>query len=51
LSFLAEWPDIGREGRGGYRELVVPHSPYVVIFRRGKREITIRRLLHGSQKR
>ncbi|MBY0562800.1 MAG: type II toxin-antitoxin system RelE/ParE family toxin [Hyphomonadaceae bacterium] len=34
VSFLADWPDLGRKARRDYRELVVPHSPYVVIYRR-----------------
>ncbi len=51
VSFLSEWPDIGREGGRGYRELIVPHSPYVVIFRRGKQEIRVHRVLHAAQRR
>jgi toxin ParE1/3/4 len=51
VSFLLEWPDIGREGRRGYRELVVPRSSYVVIFRHGKREIRIHRVRHAARKR
>lgn len=52
LSFLADWPDMGRQGRRpGLRELVVPRTPYLVLYRRTQRDVFILRVLHGSRKR
>jgi plasmid stabilization system protein ParE len=51
VSFLADWPEIGRKGRGKYRELVIPHTPYVVLFVRTKETVTIVRVLHASRRR
>ena len=51
ISFLADWPDIGRPGKRGYRELVVPHMPYIVIYKRDAREVRIVRVRHAAQKR
>ncbi|MBN8608926.1 MAG: type II toxin-antitoxin system RelE/ParE family toxin [Caulobacterales bacterium] len=51
VELLETWPRIGRKGRRGYRELVVPHTNYVVIFRLTRANIEIVRMLHTSQRR
>jgi len=51
VSFLADWPMMGRAARRGNRELVIPHTPYVVIFKVEKNVVRIRRVLHGSRRR
>jgi toxin ParE1/3/4 len=51
VSFLSDWPEIGRSGRGKYRELVISHTPYIVVFVHSKKGVTIARVLHGSRKR
>lgn len=52
ISFLVEWPDMARAGRKpGLRELVVPTTSYLVLYRRAPRKVTILRVLHGSQRR
>jgi toxin ParE1/3/4 len=53
FSLLATMPRMGRAGRvAGTRELVLPRTPYVVIYElRGPDEhIYILRLLHGTQR-
>ena len=51
MSFLTDWPEIGRRGRRGYRELVVSRSRYVVLYRVSKKAVIIVRVRHSSQKR
>jgi toxin ParE1/3/4 len=51
VSFLEEWPDIGRTGRGGRRELVIAHTRYVVIFKRSRTNVEILRVIHTSRLR
>jgi len=51
VGLLADWPDIGRKGRRGFRELVIPHTPYIVIYRRSARSVTILRVRHGARRR
>lgn len=51
ISFLTDWPEIGRPGRRGYRELVIPHTPYVVLFRRTPEVVIVVRVLHASRRR
>jgi toxin ParE1/3/4 len=51
ISFLRDWPDIGRPGRRGFRELVVPRTPYVVIFKRDADLIRIFRVVHAARRR
>ena len=52
-DLLADFPEMGRIGRGrGTRELVINHTPFILVYRvqpRAKR-IEILRLLHGAQK-
>ncbi len=48
---LAEFPLSGRPGRRpGTRELVVPHTPYVLPYRIRGDAIEILRVLHGRQR-
>lgn len=47
---LLEHPLLGREGRvPGTRELVISHSPFIVVYRVKKKRIEILRILHGAQ--
>lgn len=47
---LLEHPLLGREGRvPGTRELVVSHSPFILVYRVKKKRIEILRILHGAQ--
>ena len=52
-DLFADFPEMGRIGRGhGTRELVINHTPFILVYRvrpRAKR-IEILRLLHGAQK-
>jgi toxin ParE1/3/4 len=52
IGFLEDWPDLGRTGRrAGLRELVVPSTPYLVLYQHEDDEITILRVLHGRRNR
>lgn len=52
VGFLVEWPKLGREGRTrGVRELIIPHTPYVVLYRRKGKAIHVLRVMHGMQRR
>jgi toxin ParE1/3/4 len=47
---LQRFPASGRVGRwGATRELVVTHSPYVVIYRVRSGAVEVLRILHGAQ--
>lgn len=51
VSHLSEYPDMGRHGRRQKtRELVVPRTPFVIVYRIDSDRIEILRLLHGAQK-
>lgn len=53
VDLLAEQPELGRVGRkGGTRELVIPQTPFIVVYRvRPKAgRVEILRVLHGRQK-
>ena len=51
ISHLSEYPDMGRHGRRqGTRELVVPRTPFVIVYRIASERVEILRLLHGAQK-
>lgn len=46
---LTNYPMMGRPGRvKGTRELVIPQSPYIIIYR-VRTNVEILRVLHGSQ--
>ncbi|WP_207783533.1 type II toxin-antitoxin system RelE/ParE family toxin [Methylosinus sp. RM1] len=50
---LSEYSKIGRRGRvAGTRELVIPRTPFVIVYRlrRQPERVEILRLLHGAQK-
>jgi toxin ParE1/3/4 len=51
ISFLKDWPDLGREARRGLRELVVARTKYVVLYRRSAGKVTIVRVVHGMRRR
>jgi toxin ParE1/3/4 len=49
-THLPRQPDMGRPGRvDGTRELVVPHSPYIVPYRVRRSLIEILAVQHGAQ--
>jgi toxin ParE1/3/4 len=53
VARLTGYPRIGRTGRRkGTRELVVPGTPFIVVYRILEREgrVQIVRFLHGAQK-
>ena len=51
VSRLADFPESARSGRvPGTRELVVPSSPFVVVYRIEATGVVILRVLHGAQK-
>ncbi|MHB8529627.1 MAG: type II toxin-antitoxin system RelE/ParE family toxin [Caulobacteraceae bacterium] len=48
---LALYPNLGREGRvAGTRELVIPRTPFIAVYRLGPDQVEILRLLHGAQR-
>jgi addiction module RelE/StbE family toxin len=48
---LGQYPYLGRTGRqAGTRELVVPRTPYVVIYVVFEDRLEIVRVLHGAQR-
>ena len=50
VRHLRVHPAMGRPGRiGGTRELVVPNSPFNVVYELRDREIRIIALMHGAQ--
>jgi hypothetical protein len=50
-STLKSFPNRGRIGRKkGTRELVIPSSPFIVIYRVTGTAVDIVRILHGGQK-
>jgi toxin ParE1/3/4 len=52
VGLLSLWPELGRKGRkADLRELVIAHTPYIVIYRRTKRQVTILRVFHAAQNR
>ncbi|WP_366917249.1 type II toxin-antitoxin system RelE/ParE family toxin [Maricaulis sp.] len=49
---LGDYPTIGREGRrAGTRELVVPGTPYLVVYQALRDNALILRVLHGARDR
>ena len=50
VNRLAEFPEMGREGRlASTRELVIPRTPWIVVYR-VRQSIEILRVLHTSQR-
>jgi toxin ParE1/3/4 len=50
IDGLAGFPEMGRAGRvRETRELVIPRTPYIVVYRIRGKSLTILRILHGSQ--
>ena len=50
---LKDFPNSGRTGRAaGTRELVIPRTPFIVVYRVRKKldRVEILRVLHGAQK-
>jgi toxin ParE1/3/4 len=48
---LAELPNLGRPGRvAGTRELVVPGTPYVILYRLRGDRLEVIAVFHGRQK-
>ncbi|WP_017318836.1 type II toxin-antitoxin system RelE/ParE family toxin [Mastigocladopsis repens] len=48
---LASFPNMGRVGRvEGTRELVIPNTPYFLVYRVKGTTVEILRILHGSRK-
>ena len=51
VARLADHPRRGRPGRvAGTRELVVPGTPYIVVYAVGADYVRIHRVLHGAQR-
>ena len=49
-KMLVSYPSIGRSGRlDGTRELVIPHLPYLIIYRASSAQVVILRVLHGAR--
>ena len=50
-SSLAEFPEMGRPGRrSGTRELVVPGTPYIVVYRIKMASIEVLAVMHGARR-
>jgi toxin ParE1/3/4 len=51
IENLAKFPEIGRPGRvHETRELVIPRTPYIAVYRIETGMLRILRILHGSQR-
>ena len=51
VDILLQHPQLGRPGRKqGTRELVISHTPFIVVYRIKGQRIELLRLLHGAQK-
>ena len=51
VALLADHPALGRAGRfPGTRELVVPNTPYIVVYRVRDAFLEILRILHGARR-
>jgi toxin ParE1/3/4 len=52
VTALRGHPNLGRLGaEPGTRELVSGGTPYIVIYRRGRKRVIVLTVLHGAQKR
>ncbi len=51
VDALADFPALGRPGRvAGTREIIVPATPYIVIYRDRGAEVQVLRVLHATQR-
>ena len=51
VSRLADFPESARQGRvPGTRELVVPATPFIVVYRIEAASVVILRVLHGARR-
>ena len=51
-EYLLTFPSMGREGRlKNTRELVIPHLPYLIVYRSASSDAAILRVLHASRDR
>jgi toxin ParE1/3/4 len=51
IDRLQEFPMLGRTGRvEGTREIVIPNTPFIVIYRVKKKTVEILRVLPGSMR-
>ena len=51
VASLADNPHRGRPGRvPGTRELVIPNTPYIVVYTLERDYVRIHRVLHGAQR-
>ncbi len=49
VETLAEFPRRGRPGRvAGTRELVVPRTPYIVVYAAEEMRVVVLRVIHGA---
>lgn len=51
VALLEMWPELGRVGKAGLRELVAAKPKYVVLYRHSPGRVTIVRVLHGMRRR
>jgi toxin ParE1/3/4 len=50
-ELLATWPALGKPGKVlGTRELVIPQTPFLVVYRVLGDDLEIVRFLHGAQR-
>lgn len=50
VHYLKAFPMMGRNGiRAGTRELAIPDTPYIVIYRVAKHTVQILAVLHGAR--
>jgi toxin ParE1/3/4 len=51
IDFLQRHPEMGRSGRMvGTRELVVPDTPYIILYRVRRERLDLIAVFHGRQK-
>ncbi len=51
VDLLKTQPEMGRSGRvAGTRELVIPRTPYFIVYRVKRGGLELIALLHGSQR-
>ena len=51
VEMLGRYPSAGHPGRvPDTRELAIPRTPYIVVYRHGEAEIQILSVLHGARR-